>query len=683
MFVRKVNPDEFQECYDTLCQELYPWQDVVNPPFNSMRCVVEPGKITHIHNHHEGETFFILEGEGKIAVGNETETVGAGDVIYLPPFLNHTLENTSAQNKLSFITVWWEDMKLAAERAKMTTDKTRVVSGKNVLVAPPPPTPNGDLHLGHLSGPYIGADIYTRYLKLRGVNAFYTCGAHDNEGYVLTTAERLGLTGRELADKSSDAIRSTLKKAKIEVDHYWRPDNSPEYLDFIHGFFKKLYSEGKIVKKETPSFYCKSCRKYLFQSFVEGKCPQCGSTSQANSCETCGRSNHYNDLIDPQCKSCGDKPVERPLAKFYFPLKPYEKQLREYYKTVKMDPRLRAICERSLLDGLPERAITQVTNWGVSVPMEGFEDQRFDPWFELAAGQCLFGTQQLSRSLEQTSGWERFWKAEDGNVVQFFGFDNGYFYALLFPALLLAYDSSINLPKVFVNNEFYRLEGDKFSTSRGHAIWGSDFFDQFSADTVRFYLAHTRPETQQTNFSQAEFERTVQRELKDEWNQWLEEISAKLQEEYDGVVPEPGAWTDNHRIFYRELSKFIEEVEFAYEAESFSPQKATRMLCELVRTARRFGAAENYLRGIETKKDELRTSIALELAAIKTLTLLTAPIMPDFATRLWQQLGDGTTLFEGNWKKAPEFVSAGRKLDDFPLINPLPQSVEEAVPIGI
>ncbi|MEM7033271.1 MAG: class I tRNA ligase family protein, partial [Chloroflexota bacterium] len=115
-------------------------------------------------------------------------------------------------------------------------------------------------------------------------------------------------------------------------------------------------------------------------------------------------------------------------------------------------------------------AITQVTNWGVTVPVKGFENQRFDPWFELAAGQCLFGTGQLSHSLEPGSGWERFWKAEDGNVVQFFGFDNGYFYALLFPALLLAYDEEINLPKVFVNNEFYRLEGDKFSTSRGHAI---------------------------------------------------------------------------------------------------------------------------------------------------------------------------------------------------------------------
>lgn len=674
MLIRKFNIADFEDEYNTLCQHLYPWTERVDTPFGSMFCIVEPEKVTKRHNHHEGETFFIMQGKGLIITEGESVEVGFGDIVYFPPFTNHQIKNISADEKLYLITVYWENMKAVSERAKTKAVEDATISAPTVFITSPAPCANGDLHLGHLSGPYLGADIYNRYQRMRGKKTYHLCGADDNQSYVQLKAMQLGIEPDQLAEQSGNAIQATLEKAKISVDLFLRPNTFADYTEFVQNFFLKLYNENKIVLKETLSFYCEPCEKFLFQAYIAGKCPQCGSSSEANSCETCGRSNNYNELIDPVCKLCGSKPVERPLAKFYFPLKPYEKNLREYYQKVKMDSRLMAIAEQSLQDGLPDRPITNVSDWGIPVPVAGFENQRLDPWLEFAAGGHLFAAEKINQNLNSSNG--QAWQDENTDIVQFFGCDNGYFYIVFFPALFWAYDSNVILPKVFVNNEFYLLEAEKFSTSRGHAVWGIDFLQQFSADAARFYLAYTRPENQQTNFSQSEFERTIQHDLEGQWNSWLQEVNSRLINEYGGIIPEPGAWTDNHRNFYRELNRLSEEVTSAYEAETFSPQKASRALIELVRIARGFGQAEAYLSEFSTKKEERRTTIALESAAVKTLALLVAPIMPDFASRLWQYLGYDSPLFGGTWEDIPGFIPSGRRVGELPLISLSATNVE-------
>jgi methionyl-tRNA synthetase len=673
MLVRKFDINNFENEYNTLCQHLYPWENKVETPFGSMFCVVEPGNLTKLHNHHEGESFFILQGKGLLTSATETQEVSTGDVIYLEPFINHQIQNISSDEQLYLITIYWENMKAASESAKLIQDKTDIVSAPNVFITSPAPCANGDLHLGHLSGPYLGADVYSRYQRMRGKTTYHLCGSDDNQGYVALKAQQMGISPQQLAKQSGDAIHRTLEKAQIPVELFLRPSTFPEYTQFVQDFFLKLYQEGKIVLKETPSFYCEHCEKYLFQAYIGGECPQCGSSSEANSCETCGRSNHPDELVSPRCRLCGNEPIQRPLAKFYFPLKPYEQKLRNYYREATMDSHLLSICEQSLQDGLPDRPISHVSDWGISVPVAGFENQRLDAWIEFAAGGHLFATEKLSETSNSLKGWQDFWVGSDVDIVQFFGFDNGYFYAVLFPALFWAYDANIKPPKVFVSNEFYLLDNEKFSTSRGHAVWGREFLQEFSTDLMRFYLAYTRPEVEQTNFSRAEFERTVQHELFDQWNPWLKEANLRLLNEYSGSVPEPGAWTDKHRVFYQELNRLIEQVSSAYRAETFSLQRASRVLCELVRVARAFGRSEAYLSKFGTKKEEKRTALALEFASVKLLALLSAPIMPEFAVSLWQYLGYDKPLFEGSWEDTLHFIRSGQTVGELPLIQLAPK----------
>jgi methionyl-tRNA synthetase len=656
MFVRKSDPEHFTEFYNTLCEPVLPWKGVVASPFSCSWCVLRPGERSRLHNHHEGEVFLVVEGSGRITVGDETAHVASGDLIYLAPFENHELENLSRQGTLTFLSAWWEDPALAAERAQPKVGQDSA-DPSTTLVTATPPTPNGDLHLGHLSGPYLGADIFTRFLRLRGRQARYVTGVDDNQSYVPLRAEAIGTTPSEVAADAGRQIRQTLDRGRIAVDFLLEPSHEDGYTRFVQEFFRKLYDEGKVVRRETPALYSEPRGHFVAEAFVRGQCPHCESESDGNACEACGRPNDCVDLKDPVCKTSGSVPVQRRLEKIYFPLAPYEAQLRAYYARVRMNPHLRALCDSMLADGLPDIAITHETEWGIPVPVDGFASQRLYVWFEMAAAYLFMGGK---------AGGPDAWRCDGGDVVQFFGFDNGYFHAVLFPALFMAYDETLRLPSTFVTNEFYRLEGIKFSTSRRHAIWGGEFLETYSSDSTRFYLSYTGPEVSQTSFGLAEFKEVTHRELITSWNRWLETLDAKLTRLCGRVVPEPGAWLAEHKAFYAELCNFIEVLFGAYSSETFSPQRAARSLCELVRICARFGEAQDHLHALPQRHNEARTAIALELAGAKTLAILCAPILPDFASRLWQALGYSSAVFEATWEDAPAFVPGGRKIATLP-----------------
>jgi methionyl-tRNA synthetase len=320
-----------------------------------------------------------------------------------------------------------------------------------------------------------------------------------------------------------------------------------------------------------------------------------------------------------------------------------------------MSPRLRAFCEQALAAGLPDLAVSQVGDWGIPVPVAGFEQQRIWVWCEMAPRYLAY-----ARHLD--GGWESFWKAADAEVVQCFGSDNAFFYALFVPALLCAYDPRIRPAAAFVMNEFYRLDGRKFSTSRRHAIWGRDLLADVPSDLVRFYLAATCPEVESTNFELASFAETLDRELLGEWQPWLDELAGRLREEFDDQAPAAGAWTAEQRLFHERLQGFTAEAARAYQAATFSPQRAARILGELVREARRFGRAEECWRRVPARCAERRTAAALELLAAKALALLAAPIMPELAARLWRELGYAAPLAARRWEDQPSWVPAGQRL---------------------
>ncbi|WP_394848190.1 class I tRNA ligase family protein [Pendulispora brunnea] len=648
MSIQRLDSSKLQSAYGIRVQSLYPWQGVVEPPFGAAWAVVAPGEETKHHAHQDAETFFIAKGRGVMRIGDEVYDVQAGDVLYQPPFQSHTLVNTGDAEELLFLTVWWEDLQLWAHERPAPNHRPR-----RTMVTAAPPTPNGDLHVGHISGPYLAADIHTRYLRLRGVDARYISGSDDNQSYVKTNAARLGMGPQASADLLSYDILTTLTEMGIRLDQFVRPNASPHHGKLARELFRTLKVHGHLVEKEVDSPWCEKCDLYLYEAYIGGRCPHCHAPSGGNICEECGRPNDCADLLEPRCTQCGSAPVRRPTTRLFFPLSRWEKPLREFHRKVAMNPSLRSLCEQAMAAGLPDIAVTHVTDWGIQVPLVGYEDQCIFVWCEMAA-RYLAHARHLSSV-------EDYWKSDDGNIVQCFGFDNGFFYAVLLPAIYMAFDPSLRLPSAYLMNEFYHLDGRKFSTSRRHAIWARELAAQVPADMVRFYLSYTRPEVESTNFTREDFKATCTRELLGVWQPWLESLGRRITADFDGVVPATGDWTGEHRAFYNRLGELRDTAASAYEATSFSPQRAARVLCELAREAHRFGQAETVWRRVATRKEERRTAAALELLAAKVLAEAAAPMLPDFAAQLWGHLGYTEPLSEHRWEVHLSWVPPGQK----------------------
>ena len=527
---------------------------------------------------------------------------------------------------------------------------------KKVLVFAPPPTANGDLHVGHLSGPYLRADIYARYSRMLGNETYYLCGIDEHQSYVAFKGQQIGLSPQETADKFAGEIEQTLSAAHMQIDLMARPTRLPHYKPFVEKVFHQLQREGRIVEREEPCLFCDACQMYLFGAYVRGVCPHCDGPSGGNSCEACGRPHDACELRHPVCNICGARPGVHKLTRFFMPLSPYEKQLQEYFDTATMSSNVRALGEQMIKDGLPELAVTHPANWGLSAP--GLSDQKIWVWFEIALWHFA-ATQALAEAIDEPGGWEGFWKSTDVEIVHFFGFDNTFFYSLFFSAIFHAWDREIRLPQVLLANEFYRLEELKFSTSRNHAIWGRELLRDQNVDLVRFYLAYSGPETEQTSFILAEYEQTVRKELLDGVQGWLRQLGSAVSNEYSGIAPSPGVWTETMHSFYGRLNDIVGKAGASYSAKEFSTQRVARLLLELAREARSFSYSESHWKRVPDRRLTRNTAIALELLAAKTLALLAAPIMPGFSARLWHDLGQTESVQVQSWPHDLEWIRPG------------------------
>ncbi|MFD3694686.1 class I tRNA ligase family protein [Streptomyces sp. NPDC058646] len=503
-----------------------------------------------------------------------------------------------------------------------------------------PPTPNGDLHIGHMAGPYLAGDVLRRFRLADGADVRYTTGLDDHQSYVpVRGLLEGGLKGEEIADRYGESIESVWSRAGADFDSIVRPRRDAGYTAYVQDFFHRLYDEGHIVARTRPLPYCTGCERWLYEAYVKGGCPHCGSGSNGNACEPCGRPNDCADLTDPQCTACGAPAELRDCERLYFPLAPFGEQLDAYWQRVDMPPHLRALCERMRAEGLPEIAVSHPSGWGVPVTVPGFTDQRVYVWFEMAPGYLL--------------EWEKCGTGQPApGPVQFFGFDNGYFHALLFPAAFLADAAGPHgadrapLPSTFIVNEFYRLEGLKFSTSRRHAIWAHEELARTPADVLRYHVLSDRPQGRQTSFTSADLERSRAR-LAGHWDGWLTRLLTAVAEDCEGAAPaEQPAGRAWERLRAR-LTRTAEELREAYSAAGFDARRAVALLDEAVSLADDFGHVHSHERERPEGAAAYRSALAAQLAAASALAAWAAPVLPHGAARLAGLLG----------------VPAGRRVD--------------------
>lgn len=487
-----------------------------------------------------------------------------------------------------------------------------------------PPTPNGPLHLGHLAGPYIAGDVLRRFLVAEGSEVRYTSGLDDYQSYVpVRGLSEGGRKPEEIADEYGASLEDAWHRFDVEFDLLVHPRTDAGYPERLQDFFLGLYRDGHIVSRRRPLPYCASCERWLYEAYVKGGCPHCGSSSNGNACEPCGRPNDCADLAGPVCTVCDGEAESRECERLYFPLAPFGEYLEAFWAQVRMPPHLRSLCEQMRAEGLPEIAVSHPGEWGVPVPVPGFAEHKIYVWFEMAAGY-----------LEQ---WDAAGTgAPPPSPVQFFGFDNGYFHGLLFPAVFRAIGAPP--PRAFVVNEFYLLEGAKFSTSRRHVVWALEALERSGTDTLRYHLLAGRPDGRQTNFTEPEFQRSREH-LSRHWDGWLLRLFSDVERYCSGRVPTEPPSGEDWDLLHGRLVRTAEDLRNAYDLPGFDPRRAIALLDEMVAGAADYGHVHGHERDRPDGAPRHRAALAAQLAVASALSVWAAPIMPAGAERLARALG--------------------------------------------
>ncbi len=594
---------------------------------------VAPGTASDAHQHDETETFVIVRGTGDLIVDGRRQPVGPGIVAQFEPFETHVIENTGVQD-LVFATLYWRDPQRAGQQA------ARIERGRlrdrPVFVFSTPPTPNGDLHLGHLSGPYLGADVFVRFQRLNGAQAWHLTGSDDYQSYVVECAAREGRTPAEAAAHYSAEIAETLRMMDIALDQYTVTNADPTYRAGLQAFFTRVLESGAVRLAEAPALLDGHSGEYLYEVAVSGGCPSCGERTGGNICEECGEPNFCHDLSEPAARH-GDAPPRIGTAERYLlPLHEFADDVALHHHLGRVPARLRELADRLFRRERVDVPISHPSSWGVPPAEEQGRGQVIWVWPEMSYG-FLHGIGELGKRLGRN--WRADAPEQDWKIVHFFGYDNSFYHAILYPVLYkLAYPQWA--PDIDYNvNEFLLLDGAKFSTSRRHAIWGKQILNPGSVDAVRYYLSRIRSEGRRTNFEVSAYESVVRDTLIGTWQSWLHDLGRRVAKRYGGRAPDAGNWTPEHTAFLAQLGGRLAAVASALAPDGFSLNRAAAELDRIVEDARRFSAQEARVAETETWRDEARTAIALELAAAKLLATCAAPVMPRFAAKLAQSLG--------------------------------------------
>jgi methionyl-tRNA synthetase len=518
----------------------------------------------------------------------------------------------------------------------LPTDKDGKTMAKTIITATPP-TPNGDLHVGHLSGPYLAADVHARFLRARGHDVAYVSSSDDNQSYVVTTAHRLGMEPKALAAQQAERIRETLAMASIAIDAFTVPDWRHDEL--VRQFFRRLYDDGVLTRKKRAVFWCAEHKHYAFESYLRGTCSLCFSPTAGAICEACGHPNDAKTILDPQCSIDPGHTLElQEIDVVVLELERYRTELREFYvdKWRTWRPHPLRLVEELLEKPLPDYPVTYISDWGIPAPFPGCDGQVLNVWAEMLPGLMRtvewVETQRGNRNVDG----EALWHPASGNrLIQFLGYDNSFFFAVVHVVLALAIRDRCILPTSIMTNEFYQLENFKFSTSKNHAIWARDLLAHRSVDEVRFYLALSNPEFQKTNFAQGEMDKLVATSFTGPWQALaggLDRLSRA----------QPGRAKSGHEIS-AETRALIEQLvgsfERYYSIETFSLQRIAEVFSQLLiwlgRRANAVADASPGGSGASADADQVWMITRL-------IPSLVSPLLPDLAGRLDKVLAQTT-----------------------------------------
>ncbi|MER6526280.1 class I tRNA ligase family protein [Streptomyces sp. NPDC001508] len=632
---------------------------------------VAPGRRSDPHQHDEIEMFVIVSGSGEVVVDGARHPVGPGTVVKFDPFETHVIDNTG-DTDVVFVTCYWREPRHAEEAA--ARPGRRRFAERPVFVFSTPPTPNGDLHLGHLSGPYLGADAFVRFQRMNGARAWHLTGSDDHQSYVVAKAAQEQSTPEQIASHYGAEITRTLELMDIRPDQFTLTSADAGYREGLRDFFAAVEASGKVARRELPALFDEETGRYLYEVDVSGICPSCAAATNGNICEECGEPNVVADLGDARSRISGSVRAGG-LVRHALPLHEFRETVTRHHRLGRVPARLRELAERVCARETFDLPLSHPAQWGVAP--RGADDQVIWVWPEMSYG-FLHGIARLGARIGEM--WQADKPEQDWKIVHFFGYDNSFYHAILYPVLYRLAFPHWEPDIDYHVNEFYLLDNQKFSTSRQHAVWGKDILSPQTVDAVRFYLSRTRPEGERTNFEREAYTATVREVLIDGWQGWLDDLGHRLNTRYGGVVPDAGVWTPEHTAFHARLGRRLAAVTAHLGQDGFSLRAATAELEGIVADARAFAAREEVLADASGWQSEHRTAMALELAAARLLSRVATPVMPRFAARLAALLGES----EPAWPSTVDLVPAGAGLDligqVFFIAEPAPAAPPDAAP---
>ena len=516
---------------------------------------------------------------------------------------------------------------------------------KRNLITTALPYANGPVHIGHLAGVYVPADIYVRYLRKKGEDVAFIGGSDEHGVPITIKAQKEGVTPQDIVDRYHKIIKDSFEELGISFDIYSRT-SSKTHHELSSAFFKKLYDEGKFIEKTSMQFYDEKAGQFLADRYIVGKCPHCGNErAYGDQCEACGTSLNATDLIDPVSAITGNKPELKETKHWYLPLDQYEGWLKEWIleEHKEWKPNVYGQCKSWLDNGLQPRAVTRDLDWGVPVPIEGAEGKVLYVWFDAPIGY-------ISATKDLTPEWEKYWKDPETRMIHFIGKDNIVFHCIIFPAMLKA-DGSYILPDNVPANEFLNLEGDKISTSRNWAVWLHEYLVEFPGkqDVLRYVLTANAPETKDNDFTWKDFQTRNNSELVAIYGNFINRTLVLTQKYFANRVPERGELTDYDKEVLAEILQIVERVEKSLETFHF--RDALKEAMNLARLGNKYLADTEPWKVIKTDEGRVKMILNICLQISANLSTLMEPFMPFSSQKLrefmnidvidWGKMGDG------------------------------------------
>jgi methionyl-tRNA synthetase len=507
---------------------------------------------------------------------------------------------------------------------------------KRILVTSALPYANGPLHLGHLAGAYLPADLYVRYKRLTGADIVFICGSDEHGVPITIAADKEGVRPQDIVDRYHELNKSVFGQAGISFDYYGRTSSAVHY-EVSSGIFKVLHDKGIFKKKTESQLFDPEAGKFLADRYVKGTCPKCGNPdAYGDQCEKCGTSLSPSELINPRSMLTGATPEHRETEHWYLPLGDLQPEIQAWLDTrVDWKPNVMGQCRSWLNAGLTDRAVTRDLNWGVPVPLEGAEGKVLYVWFDAPIGY-ISATKEWAISKGNPDLWKTYWMDEETDLLHFIGKDNIVFHCIMFPATLMKHGGFV-LPKNVPANEFLNLEGQKLSTSRGWAVWLHEYLENFDADLLRYALGTILPETKDTDFSWKEFQNRVNSELADILGNFVFRTLSFTERFFGGKVPVLLNPSAADLAMLSEIERHKSLIAQAYE--KFQMREAIQQSMNLARAGNRYLTETEPWKTRKVDEQAAANSMYVCLQTVAALSVLFDPVLPSKMTLLREYIG--------------------------------------------